>query len=105
MSFALATEVFRIPIETIHKIPRRIEDKVLVMKKVEGDSHAVDREEPRRLVTLPIEVLIPGIKRQREKATLLPFEGLLRALIIPNRRGAPALENIKHVFIETPLRL
>src|SRR5918995_1924656 len=105
MSFALATEIFRIAVETIHKVAGRIEDKVFVMKKVEGDGHAVDREKPRRLVALPIEVLVPGIERQCEKATFLPFEGLLGAFIIPNRGCAPALENIEHVFIEMPLRI
>src|SRR5918995_2783661 len=105
MSFALATEIFRIAVETIHKVAGRIEDKVFVMKKVEGDGHAVDREKPRRLIALPIEVLVPGIKRQGEKAALLPFKRLLGSFVIPNGRCTTTFENIKHVFVQMPLRV
>src|SRR5688572_10927387 len=105
MSFALATEVFRITIETIHKVPGRIEDKVFVMKKVKRDGHAIDRKESRRLVALAVEVLVPGIKRLCEETTLLPFKSLLGALIIPNSCCAATLKDINHILIEMPLRV
>ncbi len=50
-------------------------------------------------------MLIPGVERQSEEAALLPLEGLLGTLLIPNRRAAPASENIMQVLVQMVHRI
>jgi hypothetical protein len=56
------------------------------------------------LVALTIEVLIPTIKRRREKASFSPFKGPFRAALVPHRCRAAPFENIDLLFIEMALR-
>src|SRR5215467_16254234 len=100
---ALAAEVFRLAVKAIGKITGRIENKIGAMEEVKNDGHAVNRKKPRRLASLAVEMLIPGIERQCEEAPFLPFERLFSAFIIPNSGSAASLQNIAHVFIEMSL--
>ena len=105
IGFALAAKIFRIAVETVGEIPRRVEDKVLMVKQVKDDRRAVDREKSRRLVARTVEVLIGAIERQREQATVVPFELGLDALVVPNRRRAASLENEMQIFVEMAHRV
>jgi hypothetical protein len=96
----LAAKIFGLAVETIREVTRRVENKIGVMKQVEDNRHAIDGKEASGLAPLAVEVLIPGVERQRKKASLMPFEGLLRSLVIPNGGRAPPFENINHIFIE-----
>src|SRR5215510_7926780 len=64
IGLALAAEVFGLAIETIREITRRVENEVGIVKQVEDDRHAVDREKSRRLVALAIKVLVRSVERQ-----------------------------------------
>ena len=105
MGFPLAAEVIGLAVEALHEITRGVEDEICIVEEIKDDRHAVDGEESGRFVSLAVKVLVPGIERQCEKASLLPFEGLLRSFVVPNGRRAPPLENVDHVFVEMSLRI
>src|SRR5262249_14742481 len=99
---AFPAEILRVAIEAIRKVTQRVENKIRTVKQIENDRHAVDRKKSRRLAARAVEVLIPAVERQREKAAFLPFEILLRALVVPNRRAAASPENKMQIFVEMP---
>ena len=99
IGFAFTAEIFRIAIEAVGEIARRVENEICIVKQVKDDRHAIDGEKSRRLVAGAVKVLVPSIERQRKKTTLLPLEGLLHSFIIPDSRRASSLENKMQIFV------
>ena len=97
---ALAGEEVRPPVEAVHEVVGRVEDELLVVEQAEDDGHVVDREQPRRLVALAVEMLVMHVQRHRDEAPFLPLEGLLGAVVVPDGGGAPALDHQDQLLVE-----
>src|SRR5262245_9964284 len=100
IGFSLAAEIFRIAIESIGEIARRIEDEVRARTKVEDDRHAIDGKKPRRLIARAVEMLVSAIKRQSKQAAVVPLKRLFSALVVPNRGGASPLEHEMQILVQ-----
>src|SRR3989338_8106810 len=103
MGFSLAAEVVRIAVEAVREIVRHIKNDIRDMKEIKDARHVVDREKPRRLVSLSVKVLVPDIERQRDQTPLLPLEGLFGPFVVPYRRRPAPLEDIDQLLVNLSL--
>src|SRR4029077_15858690 len=101
---ALAAEISLFATEAIGKCKGVVENEMHITKPVDHHRRVGKRDEPRRLISLNVEMLAPGIERWREHAALLPFEGLLTAPFSPNARRAAALDDVDQFCEETAFR-
>ena len=95
-----AGEKVRPPVEAVREVVGSVEDEVVVVEQAEDDRHVVDREQPRRLVALAVEVLVMHVQRDRNEAPFLPLEGLLGAVVVPDGGGAAALHHQDQLLVE-----
>ncbi len=101
---AFAAEISFFAAEAIGKAEGIVENKIQIAKPVDHHRCICKRDESRRLISLNVEVLAPGVERRREHAALLPFEGLLSAAFRPNAGRAAPLDHIDQLFEEIALR-
>ncbi len=81
-----------------------VENEIEIVKQVHHERRAGYGKKPDRGVSLPVEVLVLCVQRNREQAARMPLEGLLLAISLPHGSGAMSLENIDHLFIKMLLR-
>src|SRR5207237_3285434 len=81
-----------------------VENEIEIVKQVHHERRAGYGKKPDRGVSLPIEVLVLRVQRNREQASRMPLEGLLLAISLPHRSGSMTVENINHFLIEVFLR-
>src|SRR6266705_1478406 len=81
-----------------------VENEIEILKQVHHEWRTGYGKKPDRGVSLPIEVLVLCVQRNREQASRMPLEGLLLAVSLPYRSGSMTVENINHLFIEMFLR-
>src|SRR6185312_12193897 len=86
------------------EVERIVEDEAVVAEETHHLRRIRDREIARGLGPC-IEVLIPGVERDREHAARLPLEGLRRLTIEPDTRRAAAGHHVRVLFVEVPLGL
>src|SRR5438132_13882377 len=82
---------------------RVTKNKIAVAKSIDHRRRVGQRQKPGGCTTLSIEVLMPGVERRREQASLLPFEGLLFCPVVPNRGRATAFDDIDQLFKQVAL--
>jgi hypothetical protein len=75
------------------------------MKQANSERSAGDGHISHGFVSLSIEMLVPRIKGEGEKAPLMPFECLFRRAFVPNRGRSPATEYKYHLLVEMTLGL
>src|SRR5262245_7928427 len=63
---ALWTEVIGLPGETVLEIVVRVENELDIVELIDHDGAVRDRDVTRRLLSRPIEMLMPGVERDRE---------------------------------------
>src|SRR5213594_699924 len=80
------------------------ENEIEIVKQVHHERRASYSKKPDRGVSLPIEVLVLCVQRNREQASRVPLEGLLLTVSLPHRSGSMTVENINHFLIEVFLR-
>src|SRR3989442_1674110 len=81
-----------------------VENEIEIVKQVHHERRAGYGKKPDRGVSLPIEVLVLGVQRNREQAARMPFEGVLPAVFLPYGSGSMSVQNIDHLFIKMFLR-
>src|SRR5881397_2858470 len=80
------------------------ENEIEIVKQVHHERRASYSKKPDRGVSLPVEVLVLCVQRNREQASRMPLEGLLLAVSLPYRSGSMTIENINHLFVKMFLR-
>src|SRR6266481_10191111 len=81
-----------------------VENEIEIVKQVHHERRAGYGKKPDRGVSLPIEMLVLCVQRNREQASRMPLEGLLLAVSLPYRSGSMTVENINHLFVKMFLR-
>ena len=79
--------------------------KVRAAKQIENQRRRGHRQQPRLLIALAVEMLIPGVERHREQAARLPLEALLGAVSLPDRGRAAAVKNVDQRLVHMSLRI
>ncbi len=100
---ALVGEVVGLAGEARLEVVRRVEDEVDVFVEVDHRGGVRHGDEARGLGARTVEVLMPGVQRNREQRAGLPFEGDLLARVVPHGGGAAAFENEDHFLEELTL--
>src|SRR5438093_4080740 len=77
-----------------------VENEIEIVKQVHHERRAGYGKKPDRGVSLPIEVLVLCVQRNREQAARVPLEGLLLAISLPYGSGSVSVQNIDHLFIK-----
>src|SRR5207244_2089327 len=89
VEFSLARKVsFVGRIEAVGENEFVVEDEIRIVKKVHDEGQVGDRQISCRLGAAAVEVLVPGVERNREEAAALPFEAVLFSVALPDGRGA-----------------
>src|SRR2546429_8781165 len=102
---SLAAEiVFLFRRKAIGKNEIVVENEIEIVKQVHHERRAGYGKKPDRGVSLPVEVLVLCVQRNREQASRMPLEGLLLAVSLPYRSGSMTVENINHLFVKMFLR-
>src|SRR5262245_7121999 len=96
--------VFFLRRKTVGKNEIVVENEIEVVKQVHHKRRAGYGKIPNGGATLPVEVLVLCVQRDREQAAWVPLEGLLLAVSLPHRSGSMAVKDINHLFIEMFLR-
>src|SRR5947208_9929168 len=81
-----------------------VENEIEIVKQVHHERRAGYGKISDGGVTLPVEMLVLCVQRNREQAARIPLEGLLLAVLLPHRSGSMSVENIDHLFIKMFLR-
>src|SRR5215467_11436679 len=92
---AFAAEITLFALETIGKRVGIVDDEVLTVKQVENKRCRGDSQQSGFAIPLAVKMLIPGVQRDREQASCLPFKTLLLPAGLPNRRSAAPVEHVK----------
>src|SRR5215813_9355656 len=103
LAFA-AEVVFLFRRKTVGKNEIVGENKIEIVKQVHHERRAGYGKISNGGVTLPIEVLVLRVQRDREQAAWVPLEGLLLAVSLPYRSRSMPFQNIDHLFIKMFLR-
>ena len=83
---------------------RVVEDVVEVPVAVDDDVGVGQRDHPHRLPPLGVEVLEPGVERDGEQASPLPFQRVLPAALVPKGGGALAGQDEHRLLEQVALR-
>ena len=86
------------------EVVRGIEDEADVVIEVEDGRTIGHRDEARRRRPGAVEMLMPGVERDREHGTGLPLETDPVAGIVPYARCPAAIEHKNHLLIKLALR-
>ena len=102
---AFAAEVVLAAVVPVSEMVVAVENEVEVMEKVENRRCIGHGHEAHRLISLSIEMLMPGIERRREKGPLLPFERLLPGAFLPHRRRPVSADHENQLLKKMFLRI
>ena len=83
-------EVVRLAVEAILEVVARVEDEVEVAERVDDHRRVGHGDVARGLAAGAVEVLVPGVQRDREDRARLPLERDPRARRRSTRRSSPA---------------
>ena len=97
-------EVAFLPVVTIAKNKRIIENKLVVIEGIDDAWRAGHCNVARRLHTGSVMMLVPGIHRDRKIAPFLPLESFLLLRLDPDRSRALTLENVNRFFEQMSVR-
>src|ERR1700756_424659 len=102
---SLAAEiVFVLRRKAIGKNEIVVKNEIEIVKQIHHERRAGDGKISDGGVSLPIEVLILSVQRNRKQTPRMPLEGLLFAISLPHGSGSVSAENIDHLFIKVFLR-
>ena len=101
----LAREVVGLAVEAFGEVVLGVEDEVHVAEGVHDDGRIRHGHIARRLRARAVEMLMPGIERNREDRPCLPLERNLPARVVPDRRRSAAVKHVDHFLEQLPLRL
>ena len=65
MGYTFPAKILVLSIKSVGKVVRGIKNEFRIVEETENDRHVVYREKSGRFVSLPIEVLMPDVKRDR----------------------------------------
>jgi hypothetical protein len=102
---SLAAEITLFTGEPVRKRVRVVQHKVFGAKQIENQRRRGDGQQPGLAISLTVEMLIPGVQRDREKAPCLPFEALLWTAALPNRGCAATVKNVDQRLEHMSLRI
>ena len=89
---AFAAEISFFATETIAKSKRVVKNEIQITKPINHHRRIRQGDKSRRLISLNVEMLAPGVERWGEHTAFLPFERLLRAAFGPNAGRTPSLD-------------
>jgi hypothetical protein len=105
IELGLAAEIVPIiGIKAVGETKVVLKNKVRVVEKIHHERSVGHGEVASGLRAAAIEVLVPGIERNGEEASGLPFERMLPSLALPYGRRPSAAGDINHFLVEMPLR-
>src|SRR4029077_10813415 len=102
---SLAAEITLFTGEPVRKRVRVVQHKVFGAKQIENQRRRGDGQQPGLAISLTVEMMIPGVQRDREKAPRLPFEALLWTAALPNRGCAATVKNVDQRLEHMSLRI
>src|SRR3989338_8838475 len=100
----LAEKILFLRVKAVPEQVAGVEDELRVAVEFKGHRRAGERHVSGRLAPAGVKVLVPGVKRNGEKAASFTLEGSLRKPIVPNSRCAPAGSDQDNLLIELSLR-
>src|SRR5262249_53778868 len=81
-----------------------VEDELGITEQVDRTRRTCHADEAHRLSAGCVEMLVPGVQRDREQRAWPPFEARFRAIVVPHGGCAVALEDVDHLLVERVLR-
>src|SRR4030095_14995765 len=101
---AFAAEISLFAAEAIGECEGIVENKIQITKPINHHRRICKRDESRRLISLNVKMLAPGVERRRKHTALLPFEGLLTAVFGPNTGRAAPFDHVNQLLEQIALR-
>ena len=102
--FAPVGEVVRLAVEAVIEVVPRVEHEVEVTEGVDDDRRIGHGDEACGVLAGAVEVLVPGVQRNRKERARLPFEGDLLPGVVPHGRGPASVEHVDHLLEQLTLR-
>src|SRR5207302_10235491 len=101
---ALGAEIVRLAVEAVLEVVVAAEDEVEVLIEIDDRRRVRNSDIAGRLRARAVEMLMPGVERNREQGACVPLKGDALAFVVPDRRRTAAFEDQDHLLIELPVR-